>query len=327
MNVSIRNYKSIRALDFESRRVNVIIGEPNCGKTNVIEALALCWPGVLEKGSSCLRMNRAAELFADQDGTREISAKVGEMSASLSFADGGSLLQLVIRFGKVRSRFLFNNTRPLEARRAGQFDEDLDDNDYKLKPFIFNPQAVFDDARVSSLTPPFGSNLPSLLLSHRESRETAAGLFQGTGFAIQVNVAEQSISVSKSVDGLVFSFPYQAASETLRRMLFYRLAVETNQNSILLFDEPEANTFPMFTKLFAEQIAADDRGNTFFLTTHSPYLLGSLIEKTPKEELAVVLCHMEDFETKARVLDQSEVQSLLDLGADAFFNLDRLNGE
>jgi hypothetical protein len=83
----------------------------------------------------------------------------------------------------------------------------------------------------------------------------------------------------------------------------------------------------MFTKLFAEQIAADDRGNTFFLTTHSPYLLGSLIEKTPREELAVVLCHMEDFETKARVLRQDEVQGLLDLGADAFFNLDRLTEE
>lgn len=140
-------------------------------------------------------------------------------------------------------------------------------------------------------------------------------------------MAEQSLSVSKSVDGLLFSFPFRSSSETLRRILFYRLALETNQNSVLLFDEPEANTFPMFTKLFAEQIAADDRGNTFFLTTHSPYLLGSLIEKTPKEELAVVLCHMENFETKARVLSQNEVQSLLDLGADAFFNLDRLTEE
>jgi AAA15 family ATPase/GTPase len=140
-------------------------------------------------------------------------------------------------------------------------------------------------------------------------------------------VAEQSLAVSKSVDGLLFSFPFRSSSETLRRILFYRLALETHQNSILLFDEPEANTFPLFTKLFAEQIAADDRGNTFFLTTHSPYLLGSLIEKTPKEELAVVLCHMENFETKARVLNQAEVQSLLDLGADAFFNLDRLTEE
>lgn len=126
---------------------------------------------------------------------------------------------------------------------------------------------------------------------------------------------------------MLISYPYTSSSETLRRMLFYRLAAETNRKTILLFDEPEANTFPMFTKLFAEQIAADDHGNSFFLTTHSPYLLGSLIEKTPKVELAVILCRMENFETKAKVLEQSEVQELLNLGADAFFNLDRFTGE
>jgi AAA15 family ATPase/GTPase len=131
----------------------------------------------------------------------------------------------------------------------------------------------------------------------------------------------------KEVDGVVISYPFSASSETLRRMLFYRLAVETNKDSVLLFDEPEANAFPLFTKLFAEQMAADDRGNRFFLTTHSPYILDSLIEKTPREDLAVILCRMENYETTARILGQSEVEEILDLGSSAFFNLDRFAGD
>ena len=150
----------------------------------------------------------------------------------------------------------------------------------------------------------------------------------GVGIYILAEALERlALAIGGGFDQTLYTSIDRTFPERNSRILFYRLAVETNRDSVLLFDEPEANTFPMFTKLFAEQIAADDHGNTFFLTTHSPYLLGSLIEKTPREELAVVLCHMENFETKARVLDQNEVQELLDLGADAFFNLDRLAGE
>lgn len=34
--VSIQNFKSIRHLEFEARRVNVFIGEPNTGKSNFL---------------------------------------------------------------------------------------------------------------------------------------------------------------------------------------------------------------------------------------------------------------------------------------------------
>ena len=37
--VKIRNYKSIRELRLELGRVNVIIGENGCGKTNILEAI------------------------------------------------------------------------------------------------------------------------------------------------------------------------------------------------------------------------------------------------------------------------------------------------
>ena len=39
--LEIRNFKSIEHLDIECRRVNVLIGEPNTGKSNILEALGL----------------------------------------------------------------------------------------------------------------------------------------------------------------------------------------------------------------------------------------------------------------------------------------------
>ncbi len=327
MNVSIRNYKSIRSLDFESRRVNVIIGEPNCGKTNVIEALGLLWPWLLESSKECLRAGGATELFFNHDLSGSIRVSLGKFFTELRSEDDGELV-LESGSGDAQSwSFRVGGSRGLRLYQVETGQRAFVPADTIVRPFLFVPSLDYEGGSQRGLAPPHGANLPGLLLGDKASREIASGLFTGTGFSLQVNVADRSISVSKSIDGLVFSFPFTASSETLRRILFYRLAVETNQNSVLLFDEPEANTFPMFTKLFAEQIAADDHGNTFFLTTHSPYLLGSLIEKTPKEELAVVLCHMENFETKARVLSQNEVQDLLDLGADAFFNLDRLTEE
>lgn len=40
--VSIKNYKSIKELDLELGRITVLIGENGCGKSNILEALALC---------------------------------------------------------------------------------------------------------------------------------------------------------------------------------------------------------------------------------------------------------------------------------------------
>ena len=39
--LAVENFKSIRRLELECRRVNVFIGEPNSGKSNLLEALGL----------------------------------------------------------------------------------------------------------------------------------------------------------------------------------------------------------------------------------------------------------------------------------------------
>lgn len=46
--LKIERFKSIRRLDMECRRINLFIGEPNVGKSNILEALGLLsWCGLL----------------------------------------------------------------------------------------------------------------------------------------------------------------------------------------------------------------------------------------------------------------------------------------
>ena len=43
----IKNFKSIKELDLNCARVNVFIGEPNTGKSNILEAIGIyCLPNM-----------------------------------------------------------------------------------------------------------------------------------------------------------------------------------------------------------------------------------------------------------------------------------------
>ncbi len=67
--LSISNFKSIRQLDLDCKKVNLFIGEPNTGKSNILEALALLsWCGGPEQTSlsSYVRLESTQNLFYDQ---------------------------------------------------------------------------------------------------------------------------------------------------------------------------------------------------------------------------------------------------------------------
>lgn len=124
-------------------------------------------------------------------------------------------------------------------------------------------------------------------------------------------------------ESLTFSFPYESVSETWRRLVFFMAVLETNHDSTLLLDEPEANTFPLYTAYLAERIALDD-SNQFFLTTHNPYVLGSIVAKTPVRDLAVFVATMENFRTNLKPVPVDGLSKILDYGPDAFLNLDKI---
>jgi AAA15 family ATPase/GTPase len=98
----------------------------------------------------------------------------------------------------------------------------------------------------------------------------------------------------------------------------------SNKNSVLVFEEPESNAFPYYTKYLGERIALDET-NQFFIATHNLYLLSAIVEKGRKEDVQVFITYFKDYQTKVKPLTPDEVAELME--ADPFFNLDRFIGE
>jgi hypothetical protein len=98
-------------------------------------------------------------------------------------------------------------------------------------------------------------------------------------------------------------------------------AILSNKNSVLVFEEPESHSFPLYTHYLAELIALDENQNQYFISTHNPYFLMPLLAKAPKDDLAVHIVYYKNYETRAKTLTEKEVQETMEL--DIFGNLDR----
>lgn len=75
--------------------------------------------------------------------------------------------------------------------------------------------------------------------------------------------------------------------------------------------------------MLAESIA-DDKENQYFISTHNPYFLIPLVQKTPIEDINVIVTEFSNYETKAHIVPKEKLSELLDLEIDVFFNLERL---
>jgi predicted ATPase len=318
--LSIRNFKSVRELDLSCRRVNVFIGEPNTGKTNILEAMSLGCGTAVSRAKQVTRTDSPGELFFNNNPSEAVS--VGLDHLEITLYPYGEHWELGLYEGDEDpiATALLNSSHEIYRGTA------LTQKPWAwlTKYYLFSTEAKPSTSATGILEPPFGQNLATLLLGNKEVRQMVAQFLLRSGLKIRVDSGSKTLAVAREIDDTFVSFPFLSCSETLRRMVFHHLAIETNERSVLVFDEPEAHAYPPYTKILAEKIALDDRGNQFFLTTHSPYMLDSLISKTPAEDLNIILCRMENFETKAYVMTEEQKVQIMEWSMDAFFNFDRL---
>ena len=109
--------------------------------------------------------------------------------------------------------------------------------------------------------------------------------------------------------------------DTLQRIIFYSVAIESNKDSTLIFEEPEAHAFPYYTKYLGEKIAFD-KTNQYFIATHNPYLLQSIIEKAKMNSVNVIVTYFKDYQTKIKQLNEQQISEIMDMDVDPFFTLD-----
>ncbi len=313
--LSIANFKSIRQLDIDCKKINLFIGEPNTGKSNILEALALLsWCAhPSQRLGDYVRLQITQNLFYDQLLDHEISISVtGKPAMEVRIRFKTEHFELQTQPGSKAQAVIDYHGRLVRGSAHGHAG--------LIKFFRFRNLGTYDDKEAGNLKPPDGTNLFSVVFSSADLRETMKEFFHKYGLKLVLKPQERVFELQKQTDDLVFSFPYALTSDTLRRIIFYTVAIASNKDSVLVFEEPESNAFPYYTKYLGERIALDET-NQFFIATHNPYLLSAIVEKGRKEDVQVFITYFKDYQTKVKPLTVDEVSELME--ADPFFSLDR----
>jgi AAA15 family ATPase/GTPase len=323
--LSIKNFKSIRDLTISCKKLNVFIGEPNSGKSNIIEALSLQSQSAIgqDLNKQMFRYKTIGNLFYDFNINNPIVVNTGNKCTLLKYAihdDGAPENQFHFLLDSEKDK-----DRPIQISHEGKVISIGNLATTTVHFYEYKRLSGFVNAYMPHLSVPYGDNLPSLLLSNAEYKKWVSEFLKSKGLTLTLMPTENEILVSKLLDEEIYSYPYFTLSETLQRIIFYTIALKSNKDSIILLDEPESNTFPFYTKYLAERIALD-KTNQFFITTHNPYLLLSLIEKSKQEDINVCIVQMKDYQTIVSVLKDEQVSEVLDLNSDVFFNFNKILG-
>lgn len=133
---------------------------------------------------------------------------------------------------------------------------------------------------------------------------------------------EHTMVYGKSIGKQNFFFSHKEDIEEFEQILnrFFK----TDHCDIFL-EEPENNLFPPTQGGLADwlyDMTNGERANSLFIATHSPYVLGKLLEK--KADIGFFFIYSKDGKTLVNTASSEDMQTIYDFGVDAFFNIENL---
>lgn len=133
---------------------------------------------------------------------------------------------------------------------------------------------------------------------------------------------EHTMVYGKSIGKNNFFFSHKEDKEEFEQIL--NRFLKTDHCDIFL-EEPENNLFPPTQGGLTDwlyEMANGERANTLFIATHSPYVLGKLLEK--KADIGFFFIYSKDDKTLVNTASNEDMQTIYDFGVDAFFNIENL---
>lgn len=346
-NIEIKNFKSIRHAKIEDcRRVNVFIGYPNVGKSNILEALGLYSITSLSKGEhfnfdNICRVKHFSELFFNQNYREQGSVSINgdfevvfdlEKVNTIELKFGGlseKAKSIQKNFSSYKKFYVEQQDMIFRIRQENIFfpsqDADFRTPFFSIKKYSFTENSLVNSTQQLSLSIPFGNNLLEVLQRESQLRKDISEELQAYKLKLLLDSISGSIMLVKEVDeGSVLRIPYHQIADTLKRLIFYKAAIQSNKDSVLLFEEPEAHMFPPYISKFTADVNYDENNNQFFIATHSPFVLNDFMEDMDKEDLAIYVVgyKKETGETVIRKITDEEIHEIYQYGIDLFFNLE-----
>jgi len=317
--IEIKNFKSIKHITLnDCHRINLLIGKPNVGKSNILEALtSFSLPYARYTNSKSLqqfiRCENESELFYNGNMTQDIevitdsdkfvfqSNKTSHVSRLNGFLNGKSVVEL--------TGMKIKQTSNDEAIRPNK----------DIKSYFFPTPFQLENTGVKFLQPTTGCNLFPVLNSLENTQKEISEILSTYGLKLSFDQASQQIKLLKDVsENKIYLVPFNSIADTLQRVIFFKTAIASNENSILTFEEPEAHAYPPYISKITTDIIYSET-NQFFITTHSPYVLNEFLENK-KEDLTIYIVDFKDGETKVKRLSEEELDKVLQYGVDLFFN-------
>lgn len=327
--LSIRRFKSIESLDLECRRVNLFLGEPNTGKSNLVEALGFL-SALGQRGSKLEEFVRFASLdnlFLDNVVDQPIEIVVnGEREVSLRYAADRFNLKVVVPTDRSHETSL----GALDYSASQWTDMTLQPRSgaisyfERFKFFRYRPFAAYPEKGADGLKPPFGANLFSQVFSRKEFKDWFKEFFAGLDYKVNFKPADGAFEILREEDGAIVTHSWAMLSDTLLRHVFFQVAIRSNPGKTIVLEEPESHAFPYYAKILAETIGLTET-TQFFVVTHNPYIAMSIVEKTGVDQLAVHVVKRENYRTVVKRVPAERVALMYD--DDPFFNLDLLTGD
>jgi AAA15 family ATPase/GTPase len=351
-NIEIKNFKSIRHQTIDDcRRINVFIGYPNVGKSNILEALSVFSINEAHLDfSAFIRMENFTTLFFDGtinqfeyfDGefSDQLEIKINEKhrvvvryeNNTLSFKQQFETEGTSFKKEDLRIIFL-DDSADVTIVKSFQVDEkgkqisnfkrggiQKQDALAEVKKYQFLKHKEFSGKGYSSLSYPLGDNIFNIISTNKFLKEEVSELFKPYNLELLYDTRLQEFTISKRTESGIFSIPYTLIADTIQRLIFYKAAILSNKEKVLLFEEPEAHMFPPYVKKFTSDVIFDET-NQFFIATHSPYVLSEFIEEA-SDHLAVYVVDYDKGETIIKRLTESELLEVAQHGIDLFFNLE-----
>jgi hypothetical protein len=322
--ISISNFKSIRNLTLEGlNRINLFIGKPNVGKSNILEAFGVFSLPYLKYSTNkklvnFIRADYLNELFFDGNTENQILIKnnLGEFGLSFGLVEdeNDTISSLGTKLEVEGINAVVYLERDLTVSIHGN---DIDKNPFKYYNFKTNQKPKRNN--LPNLLPPAGNNLMEIVESIPTLKKDLIQLFNEYNLNLVFDRASQELKVMKEQKGKeIFLIPYSSIADTLQRVIFYKTAIASNHNSVLIFEEPEAHAFPPYIVHITREII-EAKSNQFIISTHSPYILDYFLENA-MDDLSIFMVDYKDGETVANRLSKEDMEDIQRYGIDLFTN-------
>lgn len=313
--IRIKNYKSVKdATMHDCRRYNILIGKPNVGKSNILEALSLFQLPY----SSEWKLNIADVLRLDY-----VSAlfNLGDVSNPIEVKTDTHSLKMTYRNQKNLDFYLKSNDDEFTISLRSMSPSEIMDGYPIVRTYNYSHISNHDDeVDLPFLCPVTASNLSEIIKKKPELYDFVSELLSQDTLSLIFDAGKQEYAVMKTEgDNRSMMLPLKALADSLLRLIYYKAAIVSNTDAVLVMEEPEAHTYPPYISRIVQDIIAS-KDNQFFIATHSPYVVNEFLQE--KTDVAIFVIDAEEGKTNVTRLSDEEMSEVYEYGIDLFFNTD-----